>query len=464
MIKIENLFFGITTKPFRNYLAIVFREKANIRPRLVLPCAGLLTDAKVGIVSGYKPENIYASDISLFSSVIGCVLEGRPVTDLGIKFHGHLSHLNQKLDTELAAATVLYGLKLCQLKDNNYHLKTIKEEVEKNSEKYIQMLNEGLNRLVAPIKGVHYKIKDMWEEIEENVDREDTLIFLGLPVNSAKDYPQMFDTKGLISWNEPRIASFDPKTDYPRLYRLVDNRPALVLIYKVGMVEREFSQNLVFAAEMKKATGKFGYILANRPDECKKFVFFQNKTPIRPSKYPLIPEDHLITPESKVSFVKVDHATAMYYRMLLCHRFGTTGADQYYLAILDGYMWGICGFMLRDAYVGRNPVVYENFGFTVPLKNYKHPHKLFNMLLVTQEFRDILVASNPKLAIAEIEKFQTTCLTKYPALSHQRGITKLRERKKMPDGTFKLIYESEFKPMTFKDCILAWLQKEKQNG
>ena len=401
----------------------------------------------------------------LFSSVIGATLEGKPVKDLGVSFHDALFFLEKYLDTDLAPAAVIYGLKLCQLmKGQNAYWKAIRNEVMGKPEKYLEQVAGNLKTLLDSLKGVRYQVGDMWDELEANLDREDTVIFLAPPVYSAKDYPNMFNTREQISYHQPSIRNFDPKTDYPKLYDMVKDRAALTILYKIDSVEPEALDNVVFAAEMKKSTGKFGFMLSNRPEECKKLVAFQKMTELRPSKYPLIPEDHEVTEKSTITFVKADTPQAMYYRTLLCHRFGTTVAEQYLLAILDGYMWGICGFHLADLYTGKRPVLYETFGFSVPLEKYRHSHKLLNMVLVTEQFRDLMVQMNPKLELAEIEKFQTTCLTKFPSLSHQRGITKLRDRVQLPDGTYKLIYESEFKPMTFKSCIKQWLEKENNHA
>ena len=65
-------------------------------------------------------------------------------------------------------------------------------------------------------------------------------------------------------------------------------------------------------------------------------VYAHHKTVSNAHKKFPIYNDEEITEESKISILKVDRDTALYYRDLFVHKLGTTQAQQYYLFLIDG--------------------------------------------------------------------------------------------------------------------------------
>src|ERR1700736_4459388 len=125
--QLGDIFLGITPAAIRSYMLKALQgAKASGRyDRVVIPCAGRFTIAEAAIDAGWKPEQIECSDISLFSTVLGYACAGRDLEELGVTFHDHLQHLHARArargDLSLLPAAVLYGLKVCQLKEDVFY-------------------------------------------------------------------------------------------------------------------------------------------------------------------------------------------------------------------------------------------------------------------------------------------------------------------------------------------------------
>ena len=83
MIYTEPLFLGVTPTGARNYVA---DKVASLEKPFFDACAGRFTVVEAAIKAGISPQNIYASDIGLFSSIIGYLADpSKKLDDLGIR-------------------------------------------------------------------------------------------------------------------------------------------------------------------------------------------------------------------------------------------------------------------------------------------------------------------------------------------------------------------------------------------
>ena len=78
-----SLFLGATPAPARDYLQRVFAAARGKYTRVVVPCAGRFSGPLMALRAGFKPEQIEASDISLFSGLIGALVAGTDCRELG---------------------------------------------------------------------------------------------------------------------------------------------------------------------------------------------------------------------------------------------------------------------------------------------------------------------------------------------------------------------------------------------
>ena len=75
---------GIPTA-VRKYAAILMSHIKQIGfKRVFIPASGDLGLVKAAMVAGFAPEDIYASDIGLFPTILGYVICGKPFDDLDV--------------------------------------------------------------------------------------------------------------------------------------------------------------------------------------------------------------------------------------------------------------------------------------------------------------------------------------------------------------------------------------------
>jgi hypothetical protein len=454
------IFLGVTPKPHRDYLLEAFKRLKDSHPVLVTPCVGRFTIPTLAVQAGYKPENLISSDISLFSSVLGCTIMGLPLTDLQVQYHApELQFLKEYSGTPLEGGAILYGMKICQIKTHLYYNLAIREEILRQPHKQIEKTQRDINQIAAPLKGSSYRIKDIFEELEGWWDKENAVIFINPPAFKG-GYSKMFDLRGMMSWNEPPIPEFDPTTGYTPIYNKMLEAPAVVILYQYRKCPEGWEDRAIFGYEYMK--DRVDYLLTNKPELFEKRAKGRTKTKIEPGGYPLLFEHHTITRESKITFRPTSGKVALYYRDLFAHKLGATKAHIFYLAFIDGYLFATLGFHPEVATTGYRPYIEETFGFCVPNRRYPRLNKLMMMLICSEEFKQQIIRDYPNILLfKEMEELHTKCITTYPELKINRGILKLVKREKLPDGRYKLDYVSKFKPMTYQDCLIKWLEREK---
>src|SRR3990167_1966397 len=85
----DKIFLVVTPAEERNFLYSWMKKHLEDYDTIVLSCVGGFNTAKIAIMAGFKPENIYTSDISLYSSIIGYIYAGKPLSDLPFKIRDH---------------------------------------------------------------------------------------------------------------------------------------------------------------------------------------------------------------------------------------------------------------------------------------------------------------------------------------------------------------------------------------
>lgn len=460
--KLGEVFQGVTTKPDRDYLFGAFKELVERYPVIHMPACGRLSCTEVAVAAGYEPQNIHASDISLFSTLVGFVMAGRDVKDLGVKFHTEeLKPLQRRVRGQTGAGVVLYAQKLCQIGDKAYYERIVRDELVENKDEYIRQFNERLAKLKERLGGLTYTIEDMWDHLARAAVDPNALIYVNPPAYKG-GYSKMYETDGRITWDEPKIAEFDPNKQHDRMYEEMNQAKAFAIMGRVLLPPDHPMQNQCVWSNEISAKRK-DYLMANRPEELSRGIKRRNETEIRPAKVPILPLDHEVTDETTIHFIETDKQRALYYRDLWAHKLGSTASEAYYFMLLDGYLFGVFGIIYRELMIGRFNRVSEVFGFNAPSRRHKRLNKLFMMLLVCEEARLFYSSELPASvkAVRDVEEFQTSCITQYPELKVNRGVgLRLVDRKKRPDGRFHLNYLGGFTDMMYRDVIAKWRGKD----
>src|SRR5436309_15613046 len=126
MIQTDPIFLGVVPRCARNYVA---EQIVRIGKPLFNACAGRFSVIEAAVRQGFPAAKIHASDIGLFSSVIGYLAdESKRLEDLGIRIlDPDLEPRDLKDDLDLAAHVMLI-LKLNQMSQRNLRGLYLREE------------------------------------------------------------------------------------------------------------------------------------------------------------------------------------------------------------------------------------------------------------------------------------------------------------------------------------------------
>ncbi|MGA2078313.1 MAG: hypothetical protein ABSH52_32900 [Terriglobia bacterium] len=211
MIYTEPLFLGITPTGARNYVA---EKVASLERPFFNACAGRFSVVEAAIKAGVPPQNVFASDIGLFSSIIGYLADpSKKLEDLGIRILDPSLELKGVNDPFHFAAHVMLILKLNQMKQTNLRGLYRREELLASWDRSRDAMRRQLETLVQNIAGIHYEIADIWDVVSR-VSQEDATFYASVP-HYARGYTKMFAAPNL-KWNQPTIPEFAPK-DFPLL-------------------------------------------------------------------------------------------------------------------------------------------------------------------------------------------------------------------------------------------------------
>lgn len=445
---IGQIFQGVTTAPCRDYVA---KEIINTAPQIVyMPCAGRFGSAQAYINHGGNRETLMTSDICLFSSMLGYLFDDtKSVKDLGI-INNSLIQPRDDNDIEVVSAAML-AIKYGQIKANTQYGINIRKEMVKNSSAYLDKMAEKIRGLTDIMQGSRYSISDLWDVISEARDNEAACIFLNVPTHKG-GYNKTFKDSG-ITWNEPDIDQFEPDT-YQKMVDTLTDAKCHVLVYSQKNLDKiPDSWRTVYAQPY--GIDRTDYVVSNRKT---KLVYAVSKTKPKPHKLYPIYDDSEITQDTKIEFIQVDQATALYYRDLFVHKLGTTTAESFYLMLIDGKVNTALGLSLRDVFTQKTDYVGEVFGISKSSTRYKRLGKLFMFCLTSGDFQKFLMAKY-NFGTRKPRGIKTSSLTTYAEGKTDRSVMKLTFREQLKDGTYRVIYQGDFRDDTYQDCIKRWLKR-----
>jgi hypothetical protein len=163
MIYTEPLFLGVTPTGARNYVG---NTVASLEKPFFNACAGRFSVVEAAIKAGVPPRNVFASDISLFSSIIGYLADpSKKLNDLRIRILDPALEPRGITDKLEFAAHVMLILKLNQMKQTNLRGLYLREELLSSWNRSREAMRLQLERLVQNIAGIHYEIADIWDVV-----------------------------------------------------------------------------------------------------------------------------------------------------------------------------------------------------------------------------------------------------------------------------------------------------------
>lgn len=468
MLQLNQLFFGSLIKEHREYLAKVIPK---IKPeKVTIPAVGMFNFANVCISAGIPPEKIYTSDISLFSSVLGYLFDPeKSLLDLPIKDEVKVEL--KKLTSEIErAAYLLLLIKTQQLDPSKYYMEIILDDIIIRWAEHHKKLSQRLEKYASKYAGLHYEIRDMWEVMNNDAG----LILVCPPVYSGGYERQFKKAEQLVGYVEPT-----PQFIHKELFRsLVERATELSIPVFISSYDVEKClppENLLCAVEKKqylieaigindvKYIGEYGL---------ERVFVSRVKDNMNAPKYKIMTDEDVITPQSKITFVRVSKDVGLYYRDLFAHRLGNTKAEIYMLMLIDGKVAMTFGLHSANLRMLKTEDIFEVFGFSVSLQKYPTINRLLMLAITCEEFKQLILKGGllgVKNQLFTLKGLKTTCISKYRKVRLNNGILQIIKREKMKNGNYKIVYRTDFyKGRTFADCIRIFLdennKKETERG
>ena len=456
-------FVGGTLTPVEQRFIAVLLKNAHKQgyTRFVEPCAGAFAMSHIAAQCGYKPSEIEASDVSMFTSIMGYAITGQSLEELEIRADGFT---NEEL---LDPAVALYAWKYLKATRNagreyGYELMV---DLEARREYYIDSLRAQLDRAKQLLHGMSYRPLDMWKHLEECYDDPHCIVIANPPTYTA-GFEKWYDTGGRMTWKEPEYGIFDPKTGLTELYDKMSDAKCLLMCYEENAPGLT-AGHPVFARYGVR-DGINVYLTTNRPDEATmlaegKMITRPNEGKLEPLDCSILPRDYEITRKSKIQITQIERTAAQYYRKLWTHNFVGSAAPINMAVLIDGKLAGVFGLDKSALTMGAfgtqvSDAVFLMYGMTVPHKTYR----LGRLLQMLTQNKALIMSICADLEKEKAKTLKTVQMTKYPESKEMRGLMELT--KKVPDKKmgWRLTYESPLYDRTNEETLDEWLRREER--
>lgn len=408
-----------------------------------------------------RAENIWASDICVFSAIVGVYLSEQSLRGLGFHVDGEqLSQIvarSQSVDEH--AASLLLVLKYAQLKHRKpYYYQAAAKELLRNHATYIEHMANQLRQLKTNLQGIHFRLLDYKDEIEEHMHNPDALIVCDPPCYE-KGYTNMFNPHGFYSWKQPSIPEFSP-AEFADLLRLCEESEATVLCMQYPSHENIGWPVVASCSMANRRLNKYWNFVCNKPLDVK--VMRQMDEPVE-SQFECF-FDGEVQHGSKIHLVKVDKDVALYYRGLLVHKLADAGGDDHFLLLIDGKVAAVIGlvfnFFTRRGY----DYIYLNYAIEVQNKNEPRLHKLLTQLIFSRHFKQHLAQNVGHIQnVMQFRDFTKMRSTKLGFSEHLWNMPKsavIVSKQQLENGVWKIVYEHPFTTKTFHQCVTEYHSRE----
>lgn len=450
------LFAGVTTSPSREFIADAIDY--NKHTKLIFPCVGRWAVPTAAIARGAKPESIYCSDLSLFSSVIGYLADpSKSVKDLNVTIpSGYEFFVSDVTDEYDLAAGILLTLKYLSTPAKNVYMVEFLREMKSNYKTYREKLADSLKDQTDMLKGIHYEQGDVRGVMQEvlNENSENTFVYVNLPGYKG-GYTKFYGVAENQMWTcALETHEFHPDEALPLLESLTECESTIYAYVHHG--DKDVPEKWTKQVAIAIGRGRVDYLVTNQDNGAR--LTHGVKFDAKPNHW-VVYNDEEITENSKIEFVDIDKATGLHYRDLFVHRLGQTKAESYGLMLIDGRVVTSFGLHRRHLFLGNSDYIGEVFGISVTSKRYARLGKLFMLMLTSGETRKWLLNEYPAMHLTPPKGISTAS----PALHHEgktdRGVMKLVRRVPLPNGGFQLLYQGDFRDDTYADVLKNWLEK-----
>ena len=457
----------------RKYIAeIVPKLQAAGYRRYVELYAGGFAMPLVVASQGFKPENMYCYDISLYSCILGYTFSGKDLRELNVC----LDNIPVEIKGEDAiedAALLLYTQAKARLEKSAhvYYYQLLLKDMESRRNEHIAAIAKRVRKMDELLHGLHFERLYIWEAFEKEHDSENTFICSNPPTYKGA-YEKFFDTAGRITWDGDSVeyVIWDGPVHCPELMEKAADAKPLVFLLQQADKGKAATEHPVSSRYLSLTQNV--YYNSNRPDEVERINGLKGSTlkdVIRlKSKYPIMPSDYLITKDSKISVFVEKTQVAEYYRRIWLHRINGKAVSFNLCVVVDGYLMGFIG--LDFSPLVRSYGETQNFfilSYAVPAPNnrLRNARLLVHIAKSKHIINKCLVASSYNqytFYIVQAKRLCTVEYSRYHEVKGLRGLMKIESKKRINDDLNALAYYADLNDKTETQVLNEFLDIEER--
>jgi hypothetical protein len=432
-----------------------------------VPCCGQFALVKTAIEAGINKKNIYASEISLFSNLLGYYYTDKEIEKIGfsLKLDEDKYEYENLKETEKKIALLMYIMKIEQLREDVYYENQYIKELKSNKGLYLREITELLKRNKEYYSGINYAHDDLRLVIERKYDEKELLLVN--PPAFAKGYTKMFNFENRIEYN-PNVEEWDFKKEYDNSFEVCEKNNTNAIFYKYKSAGKH-DPKAIFARKYTDQRSDFW--IATKKEYFEDMVGYREvvqkkERSVRFFNLKIFNENDKVTENSIVTLKLVDKEIAGYYRDLWAHKLGYTNSESAHLIIIDNKIAGIVGWHSYSSELRglKSEYIFEVFCFN-PITKYKRFNRLLMMFLLSKETKKELYKTIFKTnRIFHLRGIKTTCLSKYRKVKLNNGLLYIQKREKLKNGLYKILYTADFYEDSYRDCIKRFLKEENEKG
>jgi hypothetical protein len=377
----STIFLGKLPSPILHGFGQILLNVKERFDKLYFPTVGEFGLAEVARKAGYNPEQIWTSDIALYSAVIWYYCQGLPYSQMVSELKLQVQEVPEWVKIRDACGESYEGLllfmKCMQFNPAIFYEQQYTRELLAGAKRHGDRFRSELDEKAKTVAGVRFGFQDIIEVTRQVESDPNAILFLD-PPTIKKGYDKMFEFGGAIQWDQPDIPHFDVKEGFRELMDIVSNAQAMCFVYGVERNE-PFNEAAILAIEQK--SGKIITIVTNRPEDIApqlRRVYPYGGPKSKPGHYRQFGSRDEVRADSKFTLVPMKAEHALYYRNLWVHRLGVTAAKTYTGWFIDGKLAGVVGWHDDGLWHQKDPYIFEIFAISVPHE------KNLNRLLIYQ--------------------------------------------------------------------------------
>jgi hypothetical protein len=432
------MFVGSINSKIRN---LIFTEKKIFQGQKVcVGCSGNFTVEQ--ILQGLDCR-IWSNDVAMYSSLIGSYLAGKSIrAEVVDPVYSWLQpYMEDNGPGRIAAVALLFEMLKLE-KGNNLQQIRLYTHYRNNFNEFHQKSCVRIEQTLSKIKIDDYTARDVYALYESLPDDWIRVAFLPTYVGG---YEKLYSRlEKIISWDAPVYDILTPER-YEETIRFMRRG------YYLYLADYDREEEGLFAV-VKTGRLKNVYLYSNLPFK-KSYVIPYAKH--KKSNYALLPDNHEITENSKISYLKATNDQLNYYKNLFLKK-GidyTTGMSPL-MVFLDGYLFGfllfdVIRYGMNQDKATKGVYLLSDFVIASPIR------KISKLLLLSTKTKELQQLLKEKF-IQSVEFILSTAFTDKPVSMKYRGVYQLMKR-----GEGFLQYTTECGKITTAEAVKTWIKKYK---